>query len=58
MGERLPRREKVPSCSTCSSFACRMAGISPISSRKMVPPVQTSNFPGLVFTAPVKAPCS
>ena len=33
------------SCSTRSSLACSVSGMSPISSRKRVPPLASSNFP-------------
>jgi hypothetical protein len=40
------------------SFTCISLGISPISSRKSVPPEASSKRPGLEATAPVKAPFS
>src|SRR5581483_4862924 len=40
---RLPRRENCWSCRTCSSLACRMGGISPISSSRIVPLLHSSN---------------
>ena len=53
-----PTRKNSSSCSTCSSLACSAGGISPISSRKMVPPSASSNLPGFSLVAPVKAPRS
>ena len=41
-----------------NNFDCKEGGISPISSNRIVPMLQISNFPGLARTAPVKAPCS
>ena len=41
---------------TLKSFGCNERGISPISSRKIVPPSASSNFPILSFMAPLKAP--
>src|SRR5438874_10842641 len=41
-----------------SNLACKCVLISAISSRKIVPLLASSNFPGLLRTAPVKAPCS
>ena len=38
---------ELASCRTCRSLACSGRGISPISSRKMVPPSASSNLPGL-----------
>ena len=49
---------KVCVSSARSSLACSASGNSPISSRKSVPPVASSNFPGLRICAPVKAPRS
>src|SRR5258708_5181934 len=43
------------SCSTRSSLACRVSGMSPISSRNTVPPRAISNRPGRAST-PVAAP--
>ena len=43
-----PRRRKVISSSTLSSLACVPAGISPISSRKSVPPSASSKRPRFV----------
>src|SRR5690606_38802289 len=51
-----PSRRTSPSCSTRRSLTCSVAGISPISSRKSVPPDATSKRPGLSRSAPVKAP--
>src|SRR2546426_302065 len=53
-----PSREYWWSCNTWSNLACRCGLISAISSRKIVPLLASSNFPGLLRTAPVKAPCS
>ncbi len=58
MSCRLPSRENWPSCNTCSSLAWRGSGSSLISSRKMVPLLASSNFPGFSRWAPVKAPRS
>ena len=44
--------------STRSRFTCVDGLISPISSRKIVPPWATSNRPGLALSAPVNAPRS
>ena len=55
---RPPSRENWPSCKTCSSLACSIGGISPISSSRMVPLLHSSNLPGLARSAPVKAPGS
>src|ERR1043166_5705498 len=46
---RPPTRRKAPSSRTRSSFACRLSSISPISSRKMVPPSACSSRPCLRF---------
>ncbi len=47
------------SCSTRSSFACRSSGMSPISSRKRVPPSGGVELPvAPALSAPVKAPFS
>ena len=43
----LPSRENCWSCNTWSSLACRIGGISPISSNRIVPLLQSSNLPGL-----------
>ena len=53
-----PTRSNRRSCSTRSSFACMASGISPISSRKMVPPCASSKRPLRWPTAPVNAPFS
>ncbi len=53
-----PTRSNSLSCRTLNILACKFRGISPISSRKMVPRLATSNFPDLRDTAPVKAPFS
>ena len=44
------------SCSTRSSLTCSEGGISPISSRKKVPPRAAANRPCLSRTAPVNDP--
>ncbi|PYO75379.1 MAG: hypothetical protein DMD67_11730 [Gemmatimonadetes bacterium] len=44
------------SCSTRSSFTCVAGDISPISSRKNVPPRAAANRPCLSRTAPVNDP--
>ena len=41
---------------TRRSFGCRLSGISPISSSRIVPPSASSNLPGRFATAPVNAP--
>ena len=46
------------SCRRRSSFTCIGRGMSPISSRKSVPPSASSMRPGLRQAAPVKAPFS
>ena len=53
-----PSRRSRPSSSTRSSLACSSMGISPISSRKSVPPWASSKTPGRRWSAPVKAPRS
>ena len=53
-----PTRKKVRLSSTRSSFTWVESGISPISSRKMVPPSASSNRPSRRSAAPVKAPFS
>ena len=58
IGARPPIRSTVRSCTTRSSFACKEAGISPISSRNTVPPSALSSLPAVRFAAPVKAPFS
>ena len=46
-------------CNTRRSFVCNCRGISPTSSRKMVPPSAASNKPALPLSlAPVNAPFS
>ena len=52
----LPTGVTSPSCSTRSSFACMTRLMSPISSRKSVPPSALSNVPRRSATAPVNAP--
>ena len=51
-------RSIVRSCRKRSSLTCKGKGISPTSSRNSVPPSASSILPGVVFTAPVKAPFS
>ena len=51
-----PTGVKVPSCSTRSSLTCSAGDMSPISSRKKLPPSAISNRPFLSLMAPVKAP--
>ena len=51
-----PRRRTSLSWSVRSSLTWSDGGISPISSRKSVPPVAASNRPGLSRSAPVNAP--
>jgi hypothetical protein len=51
-----PSRRNRRSCSTRSSFTCIVVFISPISSRKMVPPSAASIRPFLFESAPVNAP--
>ena len=46
------------SWSTRKSLDWRVSGMSPISSRKIVPPCAASNRPGRLRSAPVKAPFS
>jgi len=53
-----PMRRKHFSSITWSILACRPGCISPISSRKRVPPWATSTSPFLSFFASVKAPAS
>ncbi len=55
---RPPTGVTSPDCSTRSSFACRSSGMSPISSRKSVPPLASRKRPAREFVAPVKAPRS
>src|SRR5258708_2220264 len=54
----LPRRSNSLSCSTRSSLLCNSRGISPISSRNIVPPLATSKRPRRWAIAPVNAPLS
>ena len=51
-----PTASMVCSCSTRSTLACVLRLMSPISSRKIVPPSATSNLPRRSATAPVNAP--
>ena len=53
-----PTRSISRSCSTRSSFACRMGESSPISSSKTVPPSAISSLPFFCAIAPVNAPFS
>ena len=53
-----PTRSNSWSCRTRSSLVCRLSGMSPISSRKTVPPFAASNFPFFAWWAPVNAPFS
>jgi hypothetical protein len=53
-----PTRSNSRSCSTRSSFTCVLRLMSPISSRKSVPPSASSNRPFLRAVAPVNAPFS
>jgi hypothetical protein len=52
----LPTGRTSPSCSTRSSLTCSASGMSPISSRKIVPPSAAWNSPLCACTAPVNAP--
>ena len=52
----LPTGSTTWSCSTRSTLACVFRLMSPISSRKIVPPSAASNFPRRSVTAPVNAP--
>jgi len=54
----LPNRSNSLSCSTRSSLVCNSRGISPISSKKIVPPLATSKRPMRCAIAPVNAPLS
>ena len=51
-----PTGRTSPSSSVRSSRTCSAGDISPISSRKIVPPRASSNRPFLSATAPVKDP--
>jgi hypothetical protein len=51
-----PTRSMTRSWIARSSFACRRASISEISSSSSVPPVASSNLPTRRAIAPVKAP--
>ena len=53
-----PKRLSFFSCKTRNNLACKLMGISPISSKKIVPPSACSNNPLCSFKAPVKAPFS
>ena len=53
-----PRRVTWRSCSTRSNLDCKCMGISPISSKKIVPPLACSNRPRASLWAPVNAPFS
>ena len=54
----LPTFEIIEFSKTLSNFVWTPKGISPISSRKRVPLFACSNFPSVVFRAPVNAPFS
>src|SRR5438128_919583 len=54
----LPSRSNACSCKTRKSFGWRSGGMSPISSRKSVPPFASSNRPTRRARAPVNAPFS
>ena len=58
MVARPPTRSKLRSSSARKSLVCSAGDMSPISSRKMVPPSACSSRPILVLCAPVKAPRS
>ncbi len=58
MGDWPPKRVNVRSCNTRNNLVCNDIGISPISSKKMVPPCACSNRPLCSFNAPVNAPFS
>jgi hypothetical protein len=58
IGVRPPTVVYSPSCSTRKSRVCASIGISPISSRKSVPPSACSKRPTWRVWAPVKAPFS
>ena len=53
-----PTRKNECVSSTRRSFTWLSGSISPISSRKSVPPSASSMSPSLEFTAPVNAPLS
>ena len=53
-----PTRRTCRSCRTRRSLACSGRGMSPTSSRKLVPPLASSKRPRRVAIAPVKAPFS
>ncbi len=53
-----PIRSNCLSCITLNTFTCNEGLMSPISSRKIVPPLANSNLPVLPRMAPVKAPFS
>ena len=53
-----PTRENSPSCRTRRIFPCKESGMSPISSRKSVPPWLCSKRPTRCAIAPVKEPFS
>ena len=55
---REPTAVTSPLWSVRSSFACSSVGMSPISSRKSVPPEASRKRPGRASIAPVKAPRS
>ena len=51
-----PTLEILLSCKARNTFACADKLISPISSKKIVPPFAASNLPALSLFAPVKEP--
>ena len=53
-----PTRSNSRSCRTRSSFTCTVGEMSPISSRKSVPPSAVSKRPARVSSAPVNEPFS
>ncbi len=52
----LPTGRTVRSCSDRRSFGCMPSGISPISSKKSVPPLACKKRPGRAVLASVNAP--
>ena len=58
MVARPPTRSKLRSSSARNSLVCSAGDMSPISSRKMVPPSACSSRPIFILCAPVKAPRS
>ena len=53
---RAPSARTSPSCSTRRSFTWKASVVSPISSRKSVPPWAATKWPGRARLAPVNAP--